>query len=299
MPQYPHHDLEDLARQLEGCGDFRVLRRLVPRPTTPTPVDYSGRIGVIIDVETTGLDHTTDEVIELGMVAFRYSAADEITGVSGLFQSFHQPSIPIPAEVTKLTGITDEMVLGHTIDPTAVKSFVAAANIIIAHNANFDRKFAERAWPIFQHKPWACSMKEINWKHNGFTGAKLGYLLAEVGLFHEAHRAVDDCHALLEILARPLPGASTTALAALLARARCKTVRIWAENSPIELKDTLKRRGYNWNDGTDGSPRAWHIDVEEDERDAELNFLRNEIYQRDVDIRSQPLTAWERFSERI
>ena len=47
------------------------------------------------------------------MLAFRYDTVDEITGVSGIFQSFHQPSTSIPAEVTKLTGITDAMVAGE------------------------------------------------------------------------------------------------------------------------------------------------------------------------------------------
>lgn len=142
-------------------------------------------------------------------------------------------------------------------------------------------------------------MKEVPWRRHGFTGAKLGYLLGEFGLFHEAHRAVDDCHALLEILARPLPGTSTTALSALLAHARRPTVRIWAENSPFELKDALKRRGYTWSAGTDGLPRTWNIEVGEDQHQAELDYLKREIYQREVDIRCQSLTARERFSARV
>ena len=299
MLQKSHHNLEDLALQLEASADYRVLRRLVPREPTAAPAGSNERTGIILDVETTGLDHTKDEVIELGMVKFRYSTEDEVAGLSETFHSFHQPSTPIPTEITELTGITDAMVAGQAIDPAVVASFADDTNIIIAHNANFDRKFAERFWPAFTHKPWACSMKEINWKQHGFTGAKLGYLLAEVGLFHEAHRAVDDCHALLEILARLLPGTSTTALAALLAHARRNTVRIWAENSPFELKDTLKRRGYSWNDGTDGSPRAWHIDVDEDQHQAEIDYLKREIYQREIEIHCQKLTAWERFSVRI
>jgi DNA polymerase-3 subunit epsilon len=90
----------------------------------------------------------------------------------------------------------------------------------------------------------ACSSTGIDWRKHGFAGAKLAYLLSECGLFHGAHRALDDCHATLEILARPLPGISTTPLATLLDRARRKTFRIWAENAPFDLKDFLKRRRY-------------------------------------------------------
>jgi DNA polymerase-3 subunit epsilon len=287
--------MEDIACRLEASGDFRILRRLRPRPIA-SPAGAGDKIGVIIDLETTGLDHTKDEPIELGMVKFAYSAAGEITGVIDVFQAFRQPTIAIPAEVTVITGITDDLVAGHAIDDTAVASFATDAHIVIAHNAGFDRKFAERFWPLFADKHWACSMSEIDWKAHGLAGARLSYLLADTGLFHDAHRAVDDCHALLEILAKPLGASGQTGLGALLGRARRTSVRIWAENAPFDLKDVLKKRGYRWGDGSDGLPRAWHIDVDQDDHAEEIAFLRREIYQREVDLRCRALTAKERFS---
>jgi DNA polymerase-3 subunit epsilon len=76
-------------------------------------------------------------------------------------------------------------------------------------------------------------------------------------------------------------------------------VRIWAENAPFDLKDVLKKRGYRWNDGSDGLPRAWHIDVDQDDHAQEVGYLRREIYQREVDLRCRTLTAKERFSTRL
>lgn len=291
-------ETEDLARRLEATGDYKILRRLAPLAPTPTPAGYDGKFGVIIDFETTGTDPTKDEIIEVAAVTFRYSDRDEITGVVGTFQAFNEPSAPIPAEITELTGITDAMVAGHKIDGAALERFVSDANIVIAHNANFDRKFAERSWTFFAQKYWGCSMLEIDWKKHGFGGTKLGYLLADAGFFHGAHRAIGDCQAALELLARRLPGTSTTGFALLVDRARRQTFRIWAENAPYSLKDILKRRRYHWNDGSDGRPRAWYIDVDEDKRDAELDYLKKEIYQRDVDILCRELTARERFSSR-
>jgi DNA polymerase-3 subunit epsilon len=192
------------------------------------------------------------------------------------------------------------MVRGQRIDAASVEEFVRDANIVIAHNAAFDRKFAERYWPLFAKTNWACSMAQVEWRHHGFAGANLGYLLVGWGLFHNAHRALDDCHALLEVLARPLPRTSGTSLAALLARARKPSFRVWAENSPFDLKDVLKARRYRWSDGSDGSPRSWYIDVAEDERAAEIAFLRSEIYQKEeVDLRTHVLTARKRFSSRL
>ncbi|MEA2732136.1 MAG: polymerase subunit epsilon [Acetobacteraceae bacterium] len=296
--QTQNEDAEDRARRLEATGNYKVLRRLIPRRPTPTPADRDSKVAIIVDFETTGLDAVKDEIIEVAMVKFRYSNSDQVTGVTGIFQSFNQPAAAIPAEIVELTNITDAMVAGHKIDDAALENFVADANIVIAHNAAFDRKFAERSWPLFEHKHWACSATGIEWQKYGFGGVKLPYLLMQSGFFHDAHRALDDCHATLEILVRELPDTSTTALAVLLDRARRKTFRVWAENAPFELKDELKRRRYHWNDGTDGRPRSWHIDVEESKLEAEMTYLRKEIYQRDIDIACQEITALNRFSNR-
>ena len=75
-------------------------------------------------------------------------------------------------------------------------------------------------------------------------------------------------------------------------------MRVWAEQSPFDLKDSLKRRGYRWSDGSDGRPRSWYIDVDESKLDDEIAFLKTEIYLRDVEPRSQTLTALNRFSVR-
>ncbi|MCP1783902.1 hypothetical protein [Bradyrhizobium japonicum] len=48
-----------------------------------------------------------------------------------------------------MTGITDALVAGHRIDAEVVSSFANDAVVVIAHNAHFDRKLAERYWPIF------------------------------------------------------------------------------------------------------------------------------------------------------
>ena len=206
--------------------------------------------------------------------------------------------MPIPLEVSALTGITDAMVAGHRIDDDAISSFVDDAVIVIAHNAGFDRKFAERYWPIFQRKAWGCSATEVEWRKHGFEGSRLGYLLNGTGYFHQAHRAVDDCHALLEILAFELPTVGAPVLAVLLEQARKKTMRVWAEQSPFDLKDALKRRGYRWSDGSDGRPRSWYVDVDERKLAEEIAFLKTEIYLRDVEPRLQILTAFDRFSIR-
>lgn len=289
--------LATMAEALAQSPNYRVLRRLVPR----TGFMSSGgptKTAILLDVETTGLDQRKDEVVELGMIKFDYLPDGRIAGIRDVFSSFNEPHEPIPPDVIALTGITNEMVAGHRIDEAAVSSFADEAVIIIAHNSGFDRKFAERYWPIFQRKAWGCSATEIEWRKHGFEGSRLGYLLNGTGFFHQAHRAVDDCHALLEILSFELPTTATSALAVLLERARKKTMRLWAEQSPFDLKDVLKRRGYRWSDGGDGRPRSWYVDLDESRLDDEIAFLKAEIYLRDVEPTVQTLTAFDRFSIR-
>ena len=71
------------------------------------------------------------------------------------------------------------------------------------------------------------------------------------------------------------------------------------EQSPFELKDRLKKRGYRWSDGSDGRPRSWYVDVDEASQAAEIDFLRTEIYLREVDPRVQLMSAMNRFSSRL
>jgi DNA polymerase-3 subunit epsilon len=284
-----------MARALEATGNYKILRRLVRR--TAEPCSATDRIGLIIDLETTGLDTTHNEVLEVAIIKFGY-ADDRITSVIDTFQAFQQPSAPIEPAITGLTGITDAMVEGRTIDSVALEQFVSNVQIVIAHNAAFDRKVAERYWPVFAHHHWACSATGVDWKAYGFGGARLAYLLTEYGLFHDAHRALDDCHAVLAILTRDIPSTEQSGLALLLDQARRPQFRIWAIDAPFALKDVLKQRGYRWNDGADGRPRSWYVDV--DAYDTELEYLRKEIYGRpDVDIVSRTITSLDRFSSRV
>ncbi|MGY4304184.1 DNA polymerase III epsilon subunit-like protein [Bradyrhizobium sp. USDA 4369] len=103
-------DLAAMAEALAASGDYRVLRRLVPRTSRRLPrMDGAAKQAIILDVETTGLDPKSDEVIELGMVKFDYLSDGSIAGVQDVFTAFNEPSIAISPEVTALTGITAEM----------------------------------------------------------------------------------------------------------------------------------------------------------------------------------------------
>lgn len=290
--------LEAMAQALEASDQYRVLRKLAPRVSRTPPAGAAIRSGLLVDVETTGLDPVRHEIIELAMVPFTYGLDGEIFAVGEAFHGLRQPADPIPPEASAIHGITDEMVAGQSIDRGEVTRFAAGASLVIAHNAAFDRRFLERFCETFSTKAWGCSMSQVDWAAEGHEGVKLVHLAAESGFFYEKHRAVHDCLAVIEILARPLESSGRPALAQLLEQARRPSWRIWAENSPFDLKDLLKARGYRWNGEASMGPRAWYIDLGEAARDAELAFLRTEIYRGEIELPVRRIDAYDRFSER-
>lgn len=117
-------DDEEGAQRLEQTGRFRILRKLVPRTVIPRAESAYPNLAVPVDTETTGLDHAKDEVIEIGAVAFTHDNEGVIGDVVGVYSGLRQPAEPIPAEITRLTGITDQMVAGLEIDFAALDALV-------------------------------------------------------------------------------------------------------------------------------------------------------------------------------
>jgi DNA polymerase III subunit epsilon len=104
---------------------------------------------VVVDVETNGWLEEDGELTEIGAV--------RLTGgqVTGEFSSLVRPRGPIPADITTLTGITDEMV-GRAPQPTAaLRAFLAFAadSVLVAHNAPFDLAFLRAG----------CTACQITW----------------------------------------------------------------------------------------------------------------------------------------
>ncbi|MBM7046236.1 3'-5' exonuclease [Rhizobium lusitanum] len=287
---------EDMVRHLSETGRYRILQKLMPREIASFARPAYPLKGIILDTETTGLNARKDEIIEIGMIAFTFDAKGNIGDVTGVYGGLQQPSISIPPEITRLTGITDDMVAGQSIDMAALRALIEPADLLIAHNAGFDRPFCEAFSHLFSGKAWACSNSEIDWSLRGYEGTKLGYLIGQAGYFHDGHRAVDDCFALLEVLAREVDGSASTAFAELYEASQTSRVRIFAENSPFDMKDHLKARGYRWSDGSDGRLKSWWIEVGEEVLDDELRYLRAEIYRYpDADPPVKRLTAFDRF----
>ena len=289
-------DPEAMAQTLAQHPDFRVLRRLVPHTDYGALTGQATQRVVVLDTETTGLDSKTEKVIELAMLSVLIDANTGLpVGPVSIYESFEDPGKPIPPQITEITGIDDSMVQGQRIDDAAVTAMVAQADLIVAHNAGFDRPFVEGRWPVFAGKAWGCSFQGIDWKKEGSGSAKLEFLASERGWFYDAHRAQVDCHALLQVLASPLADGQT-GLSRLLAGAGQTRYKLRATGAPFEAKDKLKSRGYRW----DGEGRVWWCSLASDESlDAECAWLRAEVYgTRSARVQLEALNSLVQFSSR-
>ena len=290
---------------LQNSPNFRVLHRMDPASLAAAPSSDGApreRI-VLLDTETTGKDHRTDKVIELGMVKFEVNPVTRaFLGVVGKYSALEDPGFPIPPEASKVNGIRDEDVHGQRFSEADIADFVKDATLVIAHNAEFDRKFCERRFPsVFTDISWGCSRHQVDWGAQGVESAKLAYIAYRLSFFYEAHRAVNDCLATLYALTRPRQD-GTTALQELLGNAHKEDRHIWAMDTPYETKDILKKRGYRWSDGSEpGQPKSWHVEVPEDLMAAEVDWLGQNVYRRrtgDLPLKIAPIDARTRFSGR-
>lgn len=278
-------ELEHLAEQLVASGDYRVLRRFdgFTEFAAPDPAVRKFH-GIFLDVETTGIDPLVDTIIELAMVPFEYSADGRIFSVGDAFTGLNNPGRALPAVITQLTGITDEMLQGQALDPTQVEAFLHGTHLVIAHNAAFDRAFFERFFPRLHDYRWACSFTEVPWSTYGVEGHKLEYIAYRAGVFYDGHRAEVDCQVALHALSLTWPEQSQPALADLRENALITSIQLWAVNSPFDSKDLLRARGYRWNPEL----RAWHTTLPEEQLDEEKDWLASNVYKKE--LRRGPVT---------
>lgn len=121
----------------------------------------------LLDTETTGLNTSNDEIIELGYLIIEIDDEGRFYDVVKRFNQLQQPSKPLPPEITEVTGLRDEDLEGHSIDWSEVESDLDNVSLIVAHNAGFDRKMMERYSQVCKNTLWGCSVNDIDWKALG------------------------------------------------------------------------------------------------------------------------------------
>jgi len=152
---------------------------------------------VVFDVETTGLNPTINDITEIGAVKI-------INGqIKEKFQVLCKPHDIISAEITKITGITNEMVANKPLSTEVILDFLTFTKdcILVGYNVDFDYNFiqnvAKRVEKVFENEKHDCL---VDAKNKLFlNNYKLGTVVASLGITLEnAHRALFDATATAE-----------------------------------------------------------------------------------------------------
>ena len=201
---------------------------------------------LILDTETTGLSSLQGQCIEVGAILFHVSHRAVLTQVSFLMPCAANAAEAIngiPAAVTRLEQPWQEAL-------ACFRSMVGASDVLVAHNAAFDRQwFGLGPLPLLD-RPWICSMEDIRWpaeRQLRITPSVRDLALAYGVPVWAAHRALTDCIYLAQVFERC---ADLEALlqAALEPRSLYRAELAYAE------RHRAREAGFRWNEAV---PRAW------------------------------------------
>lgn len=263
---------EEFRAEIERGGDYRLLRRV---PSQHPVLEDDGAEALtlaVVDVETTGLT-PTDKIVELAVRRLKISQDGRLLGLGESRSWLEDPGSPLSAEVSAITGLTDDDLAGQRIDDRTATAVLRSADLIVAHNAAFDRPFVERRLPGTAGAAWACTCNELDWRALGFEGRSLSHLLFQIGFFFDGHRASADVDALITLLLHR--GRDRRTIVEMLIQvSRMPTMRLDAVGAPFESSKVLRERGYRW----DAMRRVWWREVLEELSDAEAAWLDEAVY---------------------
>lgn len=169
---------------------------------------------LLIDFETTGLDPKDHRVIEIGAMICQEDWTP-VGSLSVLVKGEDYP--PLTAEITKITGITEED-MRDAVSPEIAWKYLSDlcgddVSYVVAFNSNFDSKFFQeemkrtgfsmlpRLNKLLQ-LPWLCAMADVETNYQ-YKSWRLSHLALEYGVPvnpKELHRAVNDVKLMRDML---------------------------------------------------------------------------------------------------
>lgn len=210
----------------------------------------------IIDTETQGLDPAVHKIVEIGVVLWSIRHSCVVAAWSDLVHAETNEA----ESINRISAQATQLGLSHAASIARLRNFVARADVLVAHKAEFDASFL----PADLSKPWVCSKYDIKW-----PCSKLGESLVYVALAHgvavtQSHRALADCLTLAHIFeAVARMGYSIADLMALAMRPKARFVV--ATRGFDEARNKLAREnGFQF----DREKKVWHRTMARDDVEA-------------------------------
>ena len=222
---------------------------------------------LILDTETTGLDESKEEVIEIGCILFHVGSKSVLSQASFLLPVSKNDAAHINGINSDISNIPQPWEKGMDF----FLSLVDSCDLIIAHNVEFDKKWFGRGRLPLLRKKWLCSLEDINWSFKKSLKSKPSVtdLALSFGVpVWNLHRALSDCFYLSEIFKR------CENLEELLLKAT-EPRYLYKAIVSYEDRSLAKNAGFRWNSPIQG---AWTRKLSENEAiklDFEVQILNN------------------------
>ncbi len=207
------------------------------------------------DTETTGLDPRQCRIVEIGGIRF------DRLGPGARFNSLVDPSSPMPAEASRINGITDEMLRGQPTARDVLPDFLSfsGGTVLVAHNAPFDVSFVNEELSRLGRPALANRVVDTRILARevfpGLPKYALQDLAARFGIeARDAHRAEDDARVCMELFllcverirervspaAKPESQTGTTAMAGMAADKAASSERGFEADEPDLFEDEIE-----------------------------------------------------------
>lgn len=196
------------------------------------------------------------------------------------YEGLHDPGAPLSTEISELTGLTDADLQGRSIDWPKVLALLDQADLLVAHNAAFDRAWLEHHVPATRGRRWACSLAHIDWKAHRCGCGVLRHLAFECQVpgAHGGHRAMHDVQLMAGVLQSRDPHperGQRSYVFEMLTNAFQTQNLLEATGAPFENKDVLKAAGWRWS----GTKKTWWKLVRGADVEDVVTWLGREVYQ--------------------
>lgn len=246
-----------------------------------------------VDTETTGLNNKKDFIIEIALKCIEIDkhTGDNLKVIDG-YEALQDPGVPIPKQATQINGIKDEDVKGQSIDWSVVETIFKMSQLIVSHNAGFDRPFIDRKIDISKNKIWACSVKDIDWEKRNFKSRAQEILCIWHGFYYDSHRAMTDVDALIHLVTHST-NKGNQPIVELIKNARKPWVKVYAYNSKIETKDILRENKYRW----DPDKKVWHKTIIHADMDDERIWLSENVYSENFSGQFTEVTPIDKYKD--
>lgn len=183
------YNVHTIVKKMEHKKMPRYTDYFRGRPLNSYPDDYT-----VIDIETTGFDPIRNKITEISAVKYRCNRkVDE-------YVTFVAINEKIPDQITKLTGITNDMLEGAPSIADALKGFLSfiGEDILIGHNVTFDLSFlgaaCEACFSLELKNNYVDVLRIANEKLPFLSSHKQVVVAKYFGIRTEgSHRALTDC----------------------------------------------------------------------------------------------------------